>query len=219
MKLLHFLADTLYPRRCALCDGLLAKGERLVCAACRQDLDLRPHRFPGGFAPLRYAGAAQGSVLRMKYAERPEFAQFFARAIAAVGREQFARWKAEAVVPVPIHHSRLAQRGYNQAEEVARHIAQLLRLPLRADLLLRTKRTRPQKGLDREARSENLKGAFVCCLREDMPARVLLVDDIYTSGATVREATEALAAAGVREVHVVCATRAGVAMGTVDFVT
>ena len=206
MKLWKYFGDILYPRRCAFCDSALERGERFLCADCRMHAEPRLHLFGDGFAPFAYRGQEKGAVLRMKYAERPEYAAFFAAAILYVGRSLLTRWAPEAVVPVPIHRRRLARRGFNQAEEMARRIAAELCLPLRTDLLLRRKHTKPQRGLGRKERAENLREAFVCRADSRIPQKILLVDDIYTSGATIREASDALRAAGAEEVRTICAT-------------
>ena len=206
MQIKKILGDILYPRRCAFCDGTLAGRERFLCARCRGSADPRLHLFENGFAPYRYRAETQAAVLRMKYADRPEYAAFFAESILRVGASFLKSRRVDAVVPIPIHRRRLAGRAYNQAEELARRIADRLRLPLRADLLLRVKNTKPQKGLDHAERAENMSGAFVCRQDRAIPPRLLLVDDIYTSGATIREAREVLLLAGAREVYAACAT-------------
>ena len=202
------LLDLLYPRRCALCDRLLTRKERSVCGVCRAGLDVRIHRFPGGFAPLPYRGGVRRSVLRMKYGGRPEYARFYAAMIFLAGRKLLERYAPQAVIPVPIHRRRLAKRGYNQAEEIAKLLARALGVPLLSGAVVRVRHTRPQRGLGRRERGRNLQGAFACVPGAALPARVLVVDDIFTSGATVREMTRALRAAGVREVFAACAALA-----------
>ena len=205
-KITAVLSDLLYPRRCALCDRLLSRTERAVCGVCRTGLDVRIHRFPDGFAPLLYRGRVQRSVLRMKDGGRPEYAQFYAAMILLAGRRLLERLAPQAVVPVPIHGRRLAKRGYNQAEEIACLLARALGVPLLSGAVVRVRHTRPQRGLGRRERGRNLRGAFACVPGVHLPARVLVVDDIFTSDATVREMTRALRAAGAREVFAACAT-------------
>lgn len=113
--------------------------------------------------------------------------------------------RPEALVPVPLHRARLRQRGYDQALELARPLAQVLGVPLRPGLLRRVRATAAQSELDREARSRNLRDAFRASSAA-MPRRVVLVDDVMTTGATLHAAARALRRAGVERVDAwVCA--------------
>ena len=103
------------------------------------------------------------------------------------------------MAPVPLHARRQRRRGYNQSEIAARTVAGVLGLPLDRSLLLRVRPTPPQAGLGAEARATNLSDAFAVAARP--PARVLLVDDITTTGATMQAAAEALRRAGVTVVY------------------
>lgn len=108
-----------------------------------------------------------------------------------------------AIMPVPLHPSRLHQRGYDQALELARPLARQLQLPV-CDGLRRIRATAPQSELDADARRRNLKGAFVAL--PDLPSHVALLDDVMTTGATLRAAAIALRRAGVNRVDAwVCA--------------
>ena len=110
------------------------------------------------------------------------------------------------LAPIPLHRRRLRQRGYDQALELARPLARQLGLPLATDLLLRPKLTGAQSRLDKSARQRNLAGAFMVNTRRALPPRVVLIDDVMTTGATLEAAAEALLAAGVRRVEAwVCA--------------
>lgn len=114
--------------------------------------------------------------------------------------------RPEALVPLPLHARRLRQRGYDQALELARPLARWLDLPLRDDVLLRVRATSAQSRLDAAARQRNLRQAFVVRPRVALPSHVALVDDVMTTGATVRSAAHALLRAGVARVDVwVCA--------------
>jgi ComF family protein len=112
-----------------------------------------------------------------------------------------------ALVPVPLHRARLRQRGYDQALELARPLARQLRIPLRTELLQRARNTAPQSRQQHASeRHANLRGAFAATRGITMPAHVALVDDVMTTGATLRAAAQALHDAGVRRVDAwVCA--------------
>ncbi len=114
--------------------------------------------------------------------------------------------RPDALVPIPLHRSRLRQRGYNQALELARPLGRMLALPVRPELLLRTRRTAPQSRLDADARAGNLRDAFEVPARAAPPPHVALVDDVMTTGATLHAAADALFDAGADRVDAwICA--------------
>ena len=114
--------------------------------------------------------------------------------------------RPDAVVPIPLHRARLRSRGYDQALELARPLARALSLPLRDDLLLRVRATSAQSKLDASARRRNLRDAFAPRRSDGLPAHVVLVDDVMTTGATLHAAAAALLRAGVQRVDAwVCA--------------
>ena len=122
-----------------------------------------------------------------------------AEAFAALPRPQ-------ALVPVPLHATRLRQRGYDQALELAKPLAQALGIPLHADALQRQRATAAQSELDAEARKRNLRGAFALHPGQALPEHVVLVDDVMTTGATLQAAAKTLRRAGVLRVDAwVCA--------------
>lgn len=114
--------------------------------------------------------------------------------------------RPDALIPIPLHRARLRQRGYDQALELARPLATSLGLPLRADLLLRTRHTPPQSRLGALQRRRNLRGAFEARERIALPRHVALIDDVMTTGATLHAAARTLLRAGVQRVDAwVCA--------------
>lgn len=173
-----------------------AEPDGALCGACH-----------GGRSPLAavhaallYAAPVDGLLRRFKFhgdlAAGRLLAQLMHARLAAVARPQ-------ALVPVPLHLSRLRRRGYDQALELAWPLARALRLPLRAGLQ-RTRATRAQSELDAPARRRNLRTAFTA--HGPLPAHVALVDDVMTTGATVQAAARALRRAGVARVDAwVCA--------------
>ena len=116
--------------------------------------------------------------------------------------------RPDLLIPVPLHASRLRERGYNQALELARPLAQALTIPLRHDVLLRTRATLAQANLDAKARRKNLRGAFAIVENAALPQHVVIVDDVMTTGATLRECARVLLRAGVSRVDVWALARA-----------
>lgn len=162
-----------------------------------------------GRAALVYEGNGRRIVLSLKSADRADLATGVAHWLAAAVAPIFE--PGMLVAPVPLHWIRLFQRRYNQSALLARALAQELSAPYCPDLLLRTRRTRRQEGLGAAARFANLQGAIRPHprRRHRMIARkLLLVDDVLTSGATLAAATEACLAAGAAEVRVATLARA-----------
>ena len=226
-RVLTGLMNVIYPRRCpacheavrpfgaVICDGCadrfsyirepvcpccgkeLAEGTPGLCEGCRRI----ENGLSGGAALFHYDGTARASMAKFKYEGRCEYADFYVQELLARYREKILSWKPQLIVPVPVHKSRLKERGYNQAAEVAVRLGEALGIPMDQDLLLREKKTAAQKELGAGERAENLKGAFTVAHDAAGIERVLLVDDIFTTGLTVKNCTEALKAAGIREVY------------------
>jgi len=113
------------------------------------------------------------------------------------------------LVPIPLNEKRLRWRGFNQAEEIGKYLSEFLKLPLVSNCLLRVKNTYPQVELTAEARKENVKDIFFCQnKREIFGKKILLVDDVYTTGATMEEAARVLKEAGGKEIIGIVVARA-----------
>lgn len=152
-------------------------------------------------AAVVFDDAAARLVHDLKYRDRPEAGLFMARLMARAGRRLIGQ--ADVILPVPLHRLRLWQRRFNQSAFLAQHLSRLAGAPWRHDVLLRTRRTRAQVGLDREARRRNLRNAFA--VPPDMLSQVagrcvLLVDDVRTTGATAEACAQALKQAGAARV-------------------
>lgn len=226
------LSGLLYPRHCPFCDGLLRDDEPYLCRKCARKIHFisgpvcmkcgrpledahaeycdacrrREHLFIQGFAPMLYRGDEQASILKFKYGGRAEYAGFYARAIWSFGEERLKNWHPEAIIPVPVHPLRCCQRGYNQAQVTAAALAGLMGIPEIGYTVQRTRNTRPQKGLAPSDRRSNVRGAFHISEDITLPSTVLLVDDIYTTGATMDELASVVAAHGASRIYEVCIT-------------
>ena len=124
----------------------------------------------------------------------------------------YADWGLESpdiVLPVPLHPKRLKERGFNQSGLLAKEFSRMQGLPVSFDLLIRKNWTEPQTRLNRKERLENVKGAFSLCDASAVRGRrVLLIDDVFTTGTTLSECAKTLKKAGASEVHVLTVTRA-----------
>lgn len=167
-----------------------------------------PPVFGRARAVCRFDGVARELVHRLKYGDRAELAVTLGRMMAQAGHELIA--EADLAVPVPLHRTRLWSRRFNQAALLARAIARLTALPQSPALLARLKRTRQQVGLTRAQRADNLQGAFRVPDRARPQVegrRILLIDDVLTTGATANAAARALLRAGARQVDVLTFAR------------
>lgn len=222
MRLLQQLAQLIAPPVCVLCGG---DGQSLdepwgldLCEHCEAACARAPPESdpPGStFCLFRYEDPVDQLIVRLKFHHELAHARVLGTLLARALRAR-RRPLPECLVPMPLHVSRYRERGFCQTTLIARHAARRLRtarhtpLPLRPDLLQRTRATRAQSGLDAAARARNLEGAFTCRPRpgRPLPRHVALLDDVLTTGHTARAATQALNAAGIAQVELWCCARA-----------
>lgn len=222
-----FFIDLLFPRRCPVCDGIVIPKGRLICQSCMKKLsfvkdpvckrcgkeiisfdieycfDCVRHKrtFEYGRALINYDEKAGSSMAKIKYRNKREYLDFYGEAICARYEKVIRRMEADALVPVPVHPSRRRERGFNQAEILARRVGERLGIPVCPQMLVRNKKTMPQKGLDPVGRLKNLEEAFSAGEILKGVEGVILVDDIYTTGSTIEACTRALKRAGIKRVY------------------
>lgn len=219
--------DTALPADCPVCLEPLGEHRAGVCANCWREVvemgtprDPRPARqeTPGRFlASLTTLGSYDGrlrSIIRqLKFGDMPGLGAPLGERLAS--RLEGIPGGFDLVVPVPLHWRRRWRRGYNQAEMIAARVALLAGRPILPGALRRLKATAPQTGRNRRERVANIRGAFMVRstgrgarqARDLKDATVLLVDDVVTTGATIRECARALKGAGARNVQAAAAAR------------
>jgi ComF family protein len=195
------------PPACRICGYPLphAVPEQPLCPTCAT----RPPAFDRARAALRYDEGSRGLILRFKHADRTDVAPLLGAWLTRAGSELFD--SADLIVPVPLHRLRLLRRGYNQAAILARAVACERRLPLVPDLLQRRRRTASQQSLSGQARLGNVTAAAfrIHPWHRGRAAgrRVLLVDDVLTTAATVSGCASVLRRAGAVAVDVLTLAR------------
>lgn len=234
--------DLLYPPTCLDCGSPVASADAL-CAGCfgrlrpisapycpRLGIPFQRDPGPGALSAeaiaepppfersrsaVLYNSVARTVVSRLKYGDRPELAGFCARLMHRAGHEL---WSDDAVlVPVPLNHWRQLGRRYNQSTELARALGRLTGIPVAPGLVSRHRRTRQQVGLSREARHRNVAGAFRTppgLLAKLAGRRIIIVDDVITTGSTIAAIARLLAKSGVDKVDVISFARVVVGQET-----
>lgn len=229
MRMTSRLLDICFPPRCAICDKTVSVAEGHICGKCRRklkyidgptcfkcgkkldyeeeeycsDCQKRERTFDRGFPVFNYAPPISDSLMAFKYFGRQEYACFYADSI----RDRFGTvlrdLGCDALVPVPINKKKYSTRGYNQAELIAKRLGEQLEMPVITDLLVRTSDTDPQKELSDTEREKNMLGSIKLGKAHSELKSVILVDDIYTTGATIECCTKACRKAGIERVYFV----------------
>ena len=209
------LLKLLFPPKCMLCGRLLGE-EQEICAACREKvlLNTAPPRVENGAffdkaaAGLWYENDVRKAIHGLKYREKQSYARPLARVMAYTVRHKLEE-DVDIITFVPTNAATLRKRGYNQAELLAQELAAMLDVPC-LPTLEKTRDTNPMHGLRPEERRANVLGAYrLCCSAETVAGkRVLVADDILTTGSTLSECARMLKTAGAVRVLCVCAAAA-----------
>lgn len=186
------------------CGKGLTEDTKEYCGDCEGSEET----FRRNYAVWFYDKRMKRSVMEFKYGGRREYADFYVHHMAGRYGERLLRHGVTALVPVPVSGKRKRSRGFNQAELLARGLADKMGIPS-IRLLKRVKNTKPQSGLSKRERKHNLTGAFSWNKREAgkwevLPKTVALIDDIYTTGATLAACTEVLRENGIAVVYGLC---------------
>lgn len=214
MRILYWLLDLLYPRKCALCRKILSKDETDYCRKCRVDTPFFPIReentHPSGKSKLRfldsatavwyYKGNVREAILRLKFHKALFLAEPLGRSLAFRVQQTHPEG-FDLLTWVPVSAKRKRQRGYDQSELLAKAVSTELGIPLKP--LLKKLRNNPaQSGMSGEERLANVLGVYRAVEGQNLTGLcVLLIDDVFTTGATAEECARVLLSAGAKEVH------------------
>ena len=229
-SVINAVKDVLYPGACPLCGkpAPVVEGSRLLaCPECLDELETVgnvyclkcgqeikgydkqycydcarvKHVYDQGAAALAYTENIKQSIYRYKYKGKREYAEWYGQILAKECGSRIRMWGPDVIVPVPLHPKKLKSRGYNQAALMAKALGRELGINVDCDYLARVHNTAPMKKLTTEERIKNLKNAFIINKNDVKYNKILLVDDIYTTGATVDACAAVLKAGGVRDVY------------------
>ena len=223
------IIDLVFPRRCPFCGEVRAYGDKWECDKCSNELpwiekpvclkcgktisspelqycgdcERIPKSFERCYPVFSYEGTVRDSIYEFKYKNQREYAAFYCECILKRYGSELRGLLIDGIVPVPVHSHKKRVRGYNQAELIARELGKRLGISVYGNYIVRSTDTNPQKELDDRERMKNLKNAFKIGENSVKLNTVLLVDDIYTSGATMEACTSTLLHGGVNSVYCV----------------
>ncbi|HYG04289.1 MAG TPA: ComF family protein [Chryseosolibacter sp.] len=221
--ILNDFVSLFFPRTCAGCDEALVKGETMICTKCiiempRANYHLErnnpfyqklrgrvPLQFVMSFLKFSKSGRVQKILHELKYRNKPalghKLGSVFGSELARTGYKDMF----DIIVPVPLHRIKKANRGYNQSEEFGNGLAEMLEIPCNDDIVQRMSQTSTQTRKSRLGRWENVKDVFALSnVAAVSGKRVLLVDDVVTTGATLEAVCSVLHSHGSAELSVAC---------------
>ena len=207
--LIHPLFDTVFPPLCYICYQPLSRDRKIICESCWGcipkfdgilDPSLKSRRLNNLLILFEFDDIVRLMIHLFKYKNHLTLADYFA--LEAKERySEMLRNAYQAIIPVPLHQTRRRERGYNQSEQICMALSKLIHVPVRSDYLVRIHPTKSQTRMSREDRDKNVKNAFYSPsgMQEN---RILLVDDVITTGSTIEACSNSLKRAGVKEVDI-----------------
>jgi len=196
------------PPICKIC-GLWYEGAITTEFKCRNCFDLEL-AFTSARAAVEYAGLVKEVIHRFKYGRNEWFEPFLAELLIEAAAPELKLEPIDVIVPIPLHPRKRRGRGFNQAERLAARLSSALNVPFDANLIQRVRDTDSQAGLDRDDRIENVKNAFSYAGKQKLQGqRLLLIDDVLTTGVTASSCAKELLKNGASEVRVWTVARGG----------
>jgi ComF family protein len=232
--LFQTILDIIYPIRCPICNEIVIPKGTKICSFCKDklpyikeprckkcskpiefdekeycgDCQRKDFHFDKGYAVWIYDDAMKHSIANFKYHSKKEYANFYVQEVVEYYDSYIKKISPDVIVPIPLHRSKYLERGYNQTQILALGIGKEIGIPVLSHLLIRNKKTLPQKQLSDKERLRNLMEAFsyndkLVNTYHKTIRKVLLIDDIYTTGSTIEACTNVLKMNGIDEVFFV----------------
>lgn len=224
------IMDVAFPRRCPLCNEIVIPKDKKACKSCVEKLPIiqEPRckrcskpvetqeqeycfdcmksvgHYESGISIFMYEGAIKKSLMDYKFRGLKQYAEFYVEQLILHAGERLKGMGIDCIIPIPLHKRKQRIRGFNQAELLAEGISKYLEVPVMNDVLIRTKFTTPQKKLDPKERLHNLIQAFTTIKEKESmicDKKILIIDDIYTTGSTIEACANVLRKAGCRNVY------------------
>ncbi len=202
LMIISHILDMIFPPRCFVCKTFVHES---FCPNCRSAIEFVNRFENGAFCIAAYKGNMKKAVKALKFRKKKRLGDDLGLILAA----NLPQTTADIIIPVPLHKSRLKERGFNQSELIAASLSKFRDIPVISNALIRIKQTIPQFELKKHEREENVRGAFEVMNRESIYNKdIILLDDICTTGSTINECKKMLLMSGARSVTAVCLTRA-----------
>lgn len=227
MNFKKMLLDGIYPRCCPICHQIVRPKGALVCPKCVEklspiqqprcqkcgkslsddgreycgDCERSPHQYDQGIGIYPYNDKMRKSIENYKFYGRREYGDFYIQAMIHYGKAHILRWRPDCILPIPMLPKKQRLRGFNQAEYLAKGLGEYFKIPVKTRDICRVQGGRAQKELTASERRRNLRQAFQVGPEYQPHQRVLLVDDVYTTGSTIDAVARVLKANGTKHVY------------------
>ena len=223
MKFFEKCLGILYPQTCCFC-GKVSKNnicskcakkvtyiQEPICKKCGKPIRYEEKEYCGdcveknlwyeqGRSVWLHTGNVPWSIYQFKYHNRRIYGKFYAKELFRLYGELIRKWKIDVIIPIPLYSKRRRKRGFNQSEIIAKQLGKLMNIPVNGKAVVRVHNTKPQKELSHKERKKNLKDAFRVTRYWKGQKRVLLIDDIYTTGSTIDSVAKVLKEKGAYKV-------------------
>lgn len=200
MNLINYALDFIFPPKCGICDKI---GEEYICEKCYKEI--KPYLYQkienNNFYLLQYKDIIRQKMIDYKFNDKSYLHNMFCEIFvkSEIGCEFLKSY--DIIIPVPMYKRKKAKRGYNQSELIARDLSKYFKIPINTKAFIKQKNTPMQSSLGKEERIKNVQNVYkVQHVEKIINKNVLLVDDIYTTGATVNECKKILQLAGTKKV-------------------
>ncbi len=221
-KIAKYVLDLFYPNRCPCCDSFI-RWDKLICGKCHREIEIVYEKtchkcgkeicicsenpeYDGAVVPMRYSGLTKEGILSLKRGNNKNFGEYSGKLIAQILMHDYSGEDFDMIIPVPMSRHSLGERGFNQAQIISQQISDALNIPLRNDILYKKNSSSSQHFLGRAARFKNIS-AFGIDKTDLTGKKILLCDDIITTGSTVNRCARLLKSEGAAKVFLAAAAQ------------